>query len=49
MRQNAPPPTTQAIIIDHRHTDINKVSHLITQAKEQLRLSYGHTSHGANW
>jgi uncharacterized repeat protein (TIGR01451 family) len=48
MRQNAPPPTTQAIIIDHRHTDINKVpATWITQAKEQLRLSYGHTSHGS--
>jgi len=48
MRQNAPPPTTQAIIIDHRHTDINKVpATWIIRAKEQLRLSYGHTSHGS--
>ena len=36
------------IIIDHRHTDINQIpEYWIEQAKELLRLSYGHTSHGS--
>jgi uncharacterized repeat protein (TIGR01451 family) len=48
MRQGTLPPTTQAIIIDHRNTDISQVpSSWIATAKEQFRLSYGHTSHGS--
>ncbi|RLC79236.1 MAG: hypothetical protein DRJ03_23835, partial [Chloroflexi bacterium] len=44
--------TTQAgmaspIIIDHTCTDLSTIpDHWIEQAKDQLRLSYGHTSHG---
>jgi hypothetical protein len=38
----------QPIIIDHRCTDINKVpQHWIETAKGNLRISYGHTSHGS--
>ena len=38
----------QAIIIDHTCTDLSKIpDYWIEQAKEQLRLSYGHTSHGS--
>jgi len=38
----------EAIIIDHTCTDLSKIpEHWIEQAKEQLRLSYGHTSHGS--
>jgi len=38
----------QAIIIDHTCTDLSKVpEYWIEQAKAQLRLSYGHTSHGS--
>ncbi|HEY71787.1 MAG TPA: DUF11 domain-containing protein [Thermoflexia bacterium] len=45
--------TTQAgmaspIIIDHTCTDLSTIpDHWIEQAKDQLRLSYGHTSHGS--
>jgi len=49
-----PPPRTessqaqQPIIIDHTCTNLNKVpDYWIEQAKAQLRLSYGHTSHGS--
>jgi len=36
------------IVIDHRHTDISQIpEYWINQAKELLRLSYGHTSHGS--
>ena len=36
------------IIVDHRHTDITKIpDHWILQAKELLRIGYGHTSHGS--
>jgi len=36
------------IIIDHTCTDLNQIpEYWIEQAKEQLRLSYGHTSHGS--
>ncbi|MDH4198572.1 MAG: GPI anchored serine-threonine rich family protein, partial [Candidatus Aminicenantes bacterium] len=38
----------QPIIIDHTSTDLSKVpSAWITQAKNLLRISYGHTSHGS--
>jgi uncharacterized repeat protein (TIGR01451 family) len=38
----------QAIIIDHTCTDLGKIpEYWIDQAKAQLRLSYGHTSHGS--
>jgi uncharacterized repeat protein (TIGR01451 family) len=38
----------QPIIIDHTCTDLSKVpEYWIEQAKAQLRLSYGHTSHGS--
>jgi hypothetical protein len=36
------------IIIDHRHTDINRVPRTaIEQAKNTLHIAYGHTSHGS--
>lgn len=36
------------LIIDHRHTDLSQVPDAwIEQAKDLLRLSYGHTSHGS--
>jgi len=36
------------IVIDHRHTDISQIpEYWINQAKQLLRLSYGHTSHGS--
>jgi hypothetical protein len=36
------------IVVDHRHTDISQIPVFwINQAKELLRLSYGHTSHGS--
>jgi hypothetical protein len=36
------------IVVDHRHTDISQIPvYWINQAKELLRLSYGHTSHGS--
>ncbi len=39
---------TQPIIIDHNCTDLSKIpDYWIGQAKAQLRLSYGHTSHGS--
>ena len=38
----------QAIIIDHTCTDLSRIpEYWIEQAKAQLRLSYGHTSHGS--
>jgi hypothetical protein len=38
----------KAIIIDHTTTDISKIpTTYINKAKEILRLSYGHTSHGS--
>jgi len=40
--------TQQAIIIDHACTDLSQIpEYWIEQAKAQLRLSYGHTSHGS--
>ena len=39
---------SQPIIIDHNATDLSKIpSYWINQAKAQLRVSYGHTSHGS--
>ncbi len=39
---------SQGIIIDHRCTDITRVpEYWILKAKDQYRLSYGHTSHGS--
>lgn len=36
------------IIIDHRHTDINRVPQTaIEQAQSTLHIAYGHTSHGS--
>ena len=36
------------IVVDHRHTDISQIpDYWINQAKQLLRLSYGHTSHGS--
>jgi len=38
----------QPIIIDHNTTDLSKIpATWINQAKAQLRVSYGHTSHGS--
>jgi hypothetical protein len=39
---------TQAIIIDHTTVDISRIpASYITLARNQLRASYGHTSHGS--
>jgi hypothetical protein len=36
------------IVVDHRHTNLSKIpEYWINQAKNLLRLSYGHTSHGS--
>jgi hypothetical protein len=44
---NYPIPADQAIIIDHTTTDLSKIPPFwINKAKELLRNSYGHTSHG---
>jgi hypothetical protein len=38
----------EAIIIDHRTTDLNKIPRVaIEQAKVKLHIAYGHTSHGS--
>ena len=38
----------EPIIVDHRHTDITQIpDHWILQAKQFLRIGYGHTSHGS--
>jgi uncharacterized repeat protein (TIGR01451 family) len=48
MRDYPSPISGQTIIIDHTATDLSKVPpYWINQAKELLRLSYGHTSHGS--
>lgn len=40
--------TNEAIIVDHTTTDLSQIpSQYIAQAKNLLRLSYGHTSHGS--
>ena len=40
--------TGEVIVIDHTSTDISKIPpYWINKAKELLRLSYGHTSHGS--
>ncbi|MCZ7556238.1 MAG: T9SS type A sorting domain-containing protein [Bacteroidia bacterium] len=40
--------TQNAIIIDHHCTDLSAVpTQYINQAKQQFRVSYGHTSHGS--
>lgn len=39
---------SQAIVIDHACTDLSKIPESwIERAKDQLRLCYGHTSHGS--
>jgi uncharacterized repeat protein (TIGR01451 family) len=41
-------PPGRTIIIDHNNTDLSKVpAYWVNRAKELLRLSYGHTSHGS--
>jgi hypothetical protein len=43
-----PPASGDAIIIDHTSTDINKIpEYYINKAIADLRVSYGHTSHGS--
>ena len=38
----------QSIIIDHNCTDINKIPiSFILTAKQNLKIGYGHTSHGS--
>lgn len=45
---SAPVTAQPAIIIDHTCTDLSRVpAYWIQQAKAQLRLFYGHTSHGS--
>jgi hypothetical protein len=45
---SGPSATSQALIIDHTTTDVTKIPTVyIDKAKEMLRLSYGHTSHGS--
>lgn len=39
---------TNAIIVDHRHTDLSKIpASYIADAKSMFRIAYGHTSHGS--
>jgi opacity protein-like surface antigen len=41
-------PAAGAVIVDHRHTDLSRVpTEWIDQARAQLRVTYGHTSHGS--
>lgn len=41
-------PAAGAVIVDHRHTDLGRVpSQWIDQARTDLRVTYGHTSHGS--
>ncbi len=48
LNYSPPAPSGQAIVIDHTCTDLSKVPvYWINRAKEQLRLCYGHTSHGS--
>jgi len=48
MRNYPSPVSGQTIIINHTTTDLSKVPpYWVNQAKEMLRLSYGHTSHGS--
>lgn len=43
-----PPAQTDAIIIDHRSTDLSKIpASYIEDAKKMFRIAYGHTSHGS--
>ena len=38
----------EAIIVDHTCTDLSKIpDYWIEEARELLRVSYGHTSHGS--
>lgn len=40
--------TSEAIIINHDHTDVSRIPESwIDTVKKQLKLSYGHTSHGS--
>jgi len=42
------PSFAQPVIIDHNCTDLSKIpEYWINQAKSQLRVCYGHTSHGS--
>ncbi len=46
--RNVSPPTSSAIIIDHTCTDLSRVPPgFIQEARQQLRIGYGHTSHGS--
>jgi hypothetical protein len=39
---------TDAVIIDHRNTDLSKIpASYIENAKQMFRITYGHTSHGS--
>jgi hypothetical protein len=41
-------PAGAAVIVDHRHTDLSRVpNEWLNQARAQLRVTYGHTSHGS--
>ena len=41
-------PLGAAVIVDHRHTDLARVpAAWLDQARAQLRVTYGHTSHGS--
>jgi hypothetical protein len=41
-------PLPAAVIVDHRHTDLGRVPGIwLDQARAQLRVTYGHTSHGS--
>jgi len=41
-------PLRAAVIVDHRHTDVSRVPAVwLDQARAQLRVTYGHTSHGS--
>ena len=41
-------PLCAAVVVDHRHTDLARVpAAWLEQARAQLRVTYGHTSHGS--
>jgi hypothetical protein len=45
---DSPPVATESMVIDHRHTNLEYVPlEWIAEAKTDLHIAYGHTSHGS--
>jgi hypothetical protein len=45
---SAAPPASTALIVDHDCTDLSRVpARFLESARQQLRIGYGHTSHGS--